>query len=43
MIHVFNELYGIACETLPVMHTQLGDLVAIDGSLIDATLSMEWA
>jgi len=28
---------------LPKEHTAWGDLVAIDGSLIDAVLSMAWA
>jgi hypothetical protein len=28
---------------LRIEHAELGDLVAIDGSLIDATLSMVWA
>ena len=43
MIHVFTELQGIAIDTLPVKHEHLGDIVAIDGSLIEATLTMEWA
>jgi len=28
---------------VPAEHPELGDLVAIDGSLIDAVLSMTWA
>jgi hypothetical protein len=29
--------------TLPSQYSELGDLVAIDGSLIDSVLSMHWA
>ncbi len=43
MIHVFTELYRVASQTLPVEHCDLGNLVAIDGSLIEATLTMTWA
>ena len=43
MVHVFTELHRLACDTLPVMHERLGTIVAIDGSLIEATLTMEWA
>jgi hypothetical protein len=43
MVHVFTELQRIAVDTLPVKQEQLGDIVAIDGSLIEATLTMEWA
>ena len=42
-LHVFNSLQAQAVEVLPNRHPELGDLVAIDGSLIDATLSMVWA
>jgi len=41
--HVFMELYKQAERILPKQYTELGDLVAIDGSLIDAVLSMYWA
>ena len=41
--HVFMELYKQAARILPKQYTDLGDLVAIDGSLIDAVLSMYWA
>ncbi len=41
--HVFKELYKQASTVLPIQYAELGDLVAIDGSLIDAVLSMYWA
>lgn len=43
LTHVFGQLYAQACATLPEKHSELGELVAIDGSLIDAVLSMYWA
>lgn len=43
MVHVFTELHRFACNTLPVKYEHLGHIVAVDGSLIDATLTMEWA
>ena len=43
MIHIFQGLQAEAQKTLPKEYTELGDLVAIDGSLIDAVLSMHWA
>jgi hypothetical protein len=39
----FENLYKQAVEVLPKDHAQLGELVSIDGSLIDAVLSMYWA
>jgi lysyl-tRNA synthetase class II len=39
----FEKLYENAQCILPKEHVQLGDLVSIDGSLIDAVLSMYWA
>jgi len=42
-LHVFNNLQAQAADILPNRHPDLGDLVGIDGSLIDATLSMVWA
>jgi len=42
-LHVFNNLQAQAANILPNRHPDLGDLVGIDGSLIDATLSMVWA
>ncbi len=41
--HVFMALYKHATNILPKQYEELGDLVAIDGSLIDAVLSMYWA
>lgn len=43
MLEVFGKLVKKASKRSGVAHIQLGDLVAIDGSLIDATLSMIWA
>jgi hypothetical protein len=43
LLHVFEKLYQKAARTLPDEYAGLGDLVAIDGSLIDACLSMTWA
>ena len=40
---VFEALQKQASKVLPQRHPELGQLVAIDGSLIDAVLSMEWA
>ena len=40
---VFEKLSRKAAGMLPNPHPELGDLVAIDGSLISATLSMHWA
>ena len=39
----FENLYKKALGVLPKEHAQLGELVSIDGSLIDAVLSMYWA
>lgn len=41
--YLFGELYKSAATVLPHDHVNLGQLVGIDGSLIDATLSMHWA
>jgi hypothetical protein len=41
--YLFQTLYAKARKDLPSEHTPLGELVAIDGSLINATLSMHWA
>jgi len=43
LLYVFTELHAQASKTLPAKHTEYGDLVAIDGSLVDAVLSMQWA
>ena len=40
---VFQELQKQASTILPLNFPELGELVAIDGSLIDAVLSMHWA
>lgn len=40
---VFEDLYKQAVGCLPKEHAELGDLVSIDGSLINAVLSMHWA
>ena len=40
---VFEKLSRKASGILPNRYPELGDLVAIDGSLITATLSMHWA
>jgi hypothetical protein len=41
--YVFEQLQIPATKTISSQHSQLGDLIAIDGSLIDAVLSMYWA
>ena len=43
LLYVFNELQKQASASLPIQYTELGELVAIDGSLIDSVLSMHWA
>lgn len=43
MLEVFQHMQGRAAGLLPDAHPELGELVAIDGSLIEATLSMIWA
>jgi hypothetical protein len=42
-IHVFRNLQKHASDVVPQQYKELGDLVCIDGSLIDAVLSMYWA
>jgi hypothetical protein len=42
-LHVYASLRPYVPALLPPRHGDLGDLVAIDGSLIDAVLSMSWA
>jgi len=41
--HVYEHLQREASNLLPARHTELGDLVGIDGSLIQSVLSMYWA
>ena len=43
LLFVYEKLQAQATATLPKAHAQLGDLVAIDGTLIDAVSSMAWA
>lgn len=45
MVHVYENLQKQATAKLPIAKkiSGLGELVAVDGSLIDATLSMLWA
>lgn len=42
-IHVFRNLQKHASDVVPQQHKALGNLVCIDGSFIDAVLSMHWA
>jgi hypothetical protein len=42
-IQVFTALTDRASSVLPKEYGDLGDLIAIDGTFIDATLSMLWA
>jgi len=41
--HIYQNLQTQAIAGLPKEHNDLGDLISIDGSLIDACLSMQWA
>jgi len=41
--HIYQNLQAEAVSCLPKEHDELGDLISIDGSLIDACLSMQWA
>jgi len=43
LTEVFGHLVKQAGKTLPAEYAHLGNLISIDGSLIDAVLSMEWA
>ena len=43
LLFVYEKLQVEAAATLPNAHPQLGELVAIDGTLIDAVCSMTWA
>jgi len=43
LLFVYEKLQAQATATLPHAHPKLGDLVAIDGTLIDAVCSMTWA
>jgi len=41
--YIYQNLQADAVGRLPKEHDKLGDLISIDGSLIDACLSMHWA
>lgn len=43
MVYMFEQLQADAAAILPVAHGNLGELVAVDGTIIDAVLSMHWA
>lgn len=43
LIHIYQNLQSKAINVLPKEYDELGDLIGIDGSLIDACLSMHWA
>ena len=43
LTHIYENLQTDAVMRLPKEHAELGDLIGIDGSLIDACLSMHWA
>jgi hypothetical protein len=43
LMYIYQNLQAQAVSVLPKEHAELGDLVGIDGSLIDACLSMHWA
>jgi len=41
--YIYQNLQADAVSRLPKEHNKLGKLISIDGSLIDASLSMQWA
>jgi hypothetical protein len=43
LTYIYQKLQADAVGRLPKEHEELGDLIGIDGSLIDACLSMQWA
>jgi len=43
LAHIYKNLQADAAGRLPKEYDKLGDLIAIDGPLIDACLSMLWA
>jgi hypothetical protein len=43
LFHIYQNLQTQAIEGSPKEYEKLGDLISIDGSLIDACLSMQWA
>lgn len=42
LMYVYQHLQFQAPGIIPKQHTDLDNLVALDGSLINATLSMHW-
>jgi hypothetical protein len=43
LAYIYQNLQADAVNRLPNGHNKLGDLICVDGSLIDACLSMHWA
>jgi len=43
LLYVFQNIQANATQILPKEFSRLGDLISIDGSLIDSVLSMHWA
>ncbi len=43
MVYMFEQLQAEASSVLPADHSDLGELVAVDGTIIDCVLSMHWA
>jgi len=43
LLYIFKELYKKAAEAIPKKYEELGELIAIDGTLIDAVMTMYWA
>jgi hypothetical protein len=43
LLLIFTTLVKDARAIIPAQYAELGNLIAIDGSFIDAVLSMEWA
>lgn len=41
--YIYQNLQAQAVSAIPKEHDDLGDLISIDGSLIDACFSMQWA
>jgi hypothetical protein len=43
LIEMYHYLQGQAKKLFPAAHPEWGDLIGIEGSLIDAMASMQWA
>ncbi|WP_407925389.1 hypothetical protein [Geobacter argillaceus] len=43
LLEIYHSLQRQAKGQLPNRHPDLGELIAIDGTLIDAVASMSWA